>query len=232
VRKIRIFDWNAMSTNINKFMEEEQVQRRRQSSLLLEYRLQRCFKMNNMIILLGIIITRSFSVTAFSPSGIQQHTFTMNSNKKTKTKPNLFLLNAVSKKKLAVLDGSEWISLQNYLNLPPAPIGKMTVVSGTTLSTGDRVVGIECPSFIDTADISDDLIMISSDCRLYANSVALIPKNLKDDLAMSTLVASLSAIHCALPTRSSNIGGSRDEFQHQGRVVVVGGSDYACFVAR
>jgi hypothetical protein len=219
---------------MEKELQQLQRQKCRQSSFF-ECRLPTCFKMSHKIIIFGVIICQFSSVMAFSPIGIIQQQPSMISSMltaETKKKYNLFSLNAVSKKKIAVIDGSEWISIQNYLKLPPAPIGKMTVVTGTTLTTGDRVVGIECPILHETGDSHDEIIMLSSNCQLYANSVASIPKDLKDDLAMSTLVASLSAIHCALPTRSSNIGGSKDEFQHQGRVVVVGGSEYACFVAR
>lgn len=160
-------------------------------------------------------------------------------------------LSVVSQKRQAVLDGAEWASVQNQLQLPPSLVGIMTVVTGTTIdedNNGDntkktRVVGIEAPwggrddddELLDAgaaAAAASTIVALSPDCYLYKNSIAKIPTRISDDVAISTFVAALAPIHCALP-KASHVGGSNSEFSiTNGKVVVVGGSEYACFVAR
>lgn len=122
-------------------------------------------------------------------------------------------LASVSQRREAVLDGAEWASVRRILRPQDSrtACGRMTVVAGTSLDSDVRVVGIEAPA-------SDGTFASA----VYKESIAEIPRNIKDDVAISTLVASLSSIHCALPTDAGA----------DPKVVVVGGSDFACFAAR
>jgi hypothetical protein len=58
--------------------------------------------------------------------------------------------------------------------------------------------------------------------------MAIIPKQVSDQDAISTLVGSLVGIHCTLPTLEQ-VGGAPGENFVSGKVVVVGSNDYACF---
>jgi hypothetical protein len=116
----------------------------------------------------------------------------------------------------------------------------MTVVIGTIDEddTNDntkktRVVGIEAPlGGRDDDAAASTTVALSPDCYLYKNSIAKIPTRISDDVAISTFVAALAPVHRALP-KASHVGGSKSDFSiTNGRVVVVGGSEYACFVAR
>jgi hypothetical protein len=86
---------------------------------------------------------------------------------------------------------------------------------------------------------------------IYTHSLAHIPSpSISDNVAISTYMASLTGIHCSVydPEKSvdgivSGIGGSNDEFVPDTNkssqndfvtnkhVVVMGGSDYASFLA-
>ena len=118
-------------------------------------------------------------------------------------------------------------------------VGIMSIVTGTILdmdysSSRGRVVGIQVPNVAASKQQNDsETVALTPDCYIYKDSMSFIPQGISDDLAMSTLVASLAPIHCALPKQTS-VGGSSDSdfLLKNGRVVVVGGSDYAKFVAR
>ena len=79
---------------------------------------------------------------------------------------------------------------------------------------------------------------IGNDCYIYHDSYATLPSSDEErwDEIIMTYASSLSSIHCALPQPLKNIGGSSNvEFSSSEideKVVVVGGSKYACFVAR
>ena len=165
-------------------------------------------------------------------------------------------LHAVSQKRKAILDGAEWASIKNQLpsSAVPASVssnaGIMTVVTGTLQSTDNidqqqRVVGIQAsvsettktttsiPSSDNYSNINPPTVALAPDCWVYKHGLAKIPKDISDELAMSTFVASLAAVHCAIPS-ATHVGGSDSDFvpSKEGRVVVVGGSEYATFVAR
>jgi hypothetical protein len=160
---------------------------------------------------------------------------------------------AVSQKRQAILDGAEWASIKNQLpsSIAPASVsssaGIMTVVTGTLQNNGNdqqqgqqRVVCIQA-SVSETVNSDNNssnnnnppLVALAPDCWVYEHGLARIPKDISDELAMSTLVASLAPVHCAIP-RATQVGGSDSDFvpSKEGRVVVVGGSEYATFVAR
>jgi hypothetical protein len=143
-----------------------------------------------------------------------------------------FSLAAVSQSQVAALDGAEWTSLQLHLmasNQIPrgrlSEVGRMTIITGTLPKTNERVVGIQAES-----DENDDTISLDESTFLYKDSMATIPKQVKEQDAMTTLLASLVGVHCALPA-VEEIAGSNDDSFVSGKVVVVGGSDYACFAA-
>jgi hypothetical protein len=136
-------------------------------------------------------------------------------------------LAAVSRTRDALIDGAEWGSLREHLEVGKSRCGRMTVVTGTVLDSKERVVGIQASD-----DGAANVVALSPDCSIYQDSMAVIPRNIKDDQAIFTLIASLGPIHCALP-KAVGVGGSKSDFlTKDARVIVVGGSDYASFVAR
>mmetsp|Transcript_2977 Transcript_2977/g.6416 ORF Transcript_2977/g.6416 Transcript_2977/m.6416 type:complete len:700 (+) Transcript_2977:284-2383(+) len=190
-------------------------------------------------------------------------------------------LHALSKRRVAILDGAELCSIETYLaeegsdddgnsnaELPPRSggmsvprLGYLSVVAGTTTSAGvsaggsggqstesneRRVVGVELPRGTqETA--TDNTISLGNNINLYPNSVATIPPGVSYDDAISTMIASLSGVHCAVPTLEE-VGGAAastagegeekgDEGESNngvfvgGKVVVLGGGEYATFVA-
>jgi hypothetical protein len=140
-------------------------------------------------------------------------------------------LAAVSRTRDALIDGAEWGSLREHLEIGKSSCGRMTVVTGTTLDDSkERVVGIRADD--GGAATNANVVALSPDCSIYQDSMAVIPRNIKDDQAIFTLIASLGPIHCALP-KAVGVGGSESDFlTKDARVIVVGGSDYASFVAR
>ena len=195
------------------------------------------------VTLLVVVVTfRATSVAAFSST--RSTTVSTPLTRSATITATATTLSSVSQKRQAVLDGAEWASVQTQLQLPPSLLGIMTVVTGTIdEDNGDnktkktRVVGIEAPmggqhDNDDLDGVATSTVALSSDCYLYKNSLATIPTTISDEVAISTFVASLASVHCALP-KASHVGGSNSDFSiTNGRVVVVGGSEYACFVAR
>ena len=157
---------------------------------------------------------------------------------------------------MSVLDGAELYSVESFLaaengsnEKPPRSgmtrLGFLTVVAGTIEDddddddanySGKRVVGVEIAAAGANSDASDDEnkksteMSIGDGVNLYKDSVAIIPDNISDADAMATMMASLSAVHCALPV-SENVGGSADASIISGKAVVVGGGEYATFAA-
>lgn len=99
--------------------------------------------------------------------------------------------------------------------------GTLNIVVGETTEESRlrRVVGIE----------SESGIRLDANTFLDLDSVAEIPDRISDENAISTAIASL-ALHCSLP-RVDGVGGS-DISIISGKAVVLGGSDYARFVAK
>jgi len=158
-------------------------------------------------------------------------------------------LEAVAKQRVAVIDGPEWAWLQTFLNQkneessssrkqPPSSTqhGYMTVLAGTT-TDGDRVVGIQANNDKNDNDDDDDndnnnenpLVDLGNGAFLYKDSAATVPSKVNYDDAISTMVASLTGIHHAIP-KIEKVGGSGQTFV-SGKVVVMGGNDYAKFCA-
>jgi len=140
-------------------------------------------------------------------------------------------LDALSNKQSIIYDGSEYKALNTLLpSQNPISDGKsfVTFITGTEESTGDRYVGI----LLNDIDESN-VISIDSKTKLLAENAARIPKNISDKDALCTAMASLIHIHCALP-RIVNVGGEDDSASSfvSGKVVVLGGGEYAAFAAR
>lgn len=95
----------------------------------------------------------------------------------------------------------------------------MSVLTGKDESNR-RIVAMQC--------IDSD----GSSSVVYEDSIAVIPNQISDADAISTYIASLSSVVCALP-RLENIGGGGDESSvtTSGKAVVLGSSDLACFSA-
>lgn len=133
------------------------------------------------------------------------------------------------------------------------PIGVVRVVVGTldVANSQDRVVGIAV-----SQDIAIGIPTIPMNHRdgnvrhLHRDSICKVPKSISDDDAISTCVAALSGVHCAYfdPVSEDDkivkgVGGSDDDFilplvdesveevEHDKKVVVLGGGDYASFIA-
>ena len=123
-------------------------------------------------------------------------------------------------------------------------LGFLTVLVGTVEGGGDRagrrVVGVEMTETKKTTNNSDDAgagagaesspTSLGDGAVLHPDSVATIPAGVSDADAAATMMASLAAVHCALPI-SNNVGGSPDATAVGGRAVVVGGGEYATFAA-
>ena len=164
----------------------------------------------------------------------------------------------ITKSKVAVLDGSSFNALDAFLtaegvtksdvsNRNPSlnrhRHGFCSVITAK-LTNNERIVGIR----VEPDNKSDFLekVIIEDGVEVYKDSLATIPKSISDDDAISTFVASLAGIHCSYydpvspeGTIVKNIGGSAENFvsaeestnDAKRKAVVVGGGDYACFVA-
>ncbi len=137
-------------------------------------------------------------------------------------------LESVGKTQFAVLDGAEWKSVQSILReqrqqtpkpLPTTKYGYMSVLAGKD-EQNRRIVAMQCTE----SDGSSSVV--------YEDSIAVIPNHVSDEDAISTYIASLSSIVCALP-KVENIGGGGDESSVaiSGKAVVLGSGDLACFSA-
>lgn len=140
-------------------------------------------------------------------------------------RPSPLLLKAVSAKEIAYVDGGEWMSLQKYMNLGQyTPVGKLNVVTGTAVDSGTRVVGLVAPE-----ELEGETFALDAKCHVWKDSMAEIPNRVDDRTAISTFVAAMTGVHCALPR---GIGGSDDTVAVGSKVAVMGGSDFAQFVAK
>ena len=148
---------------------------------------------------------------------------------------------------MEVLDGAELYSVESFLAAedgstekpirggPGDRLGFLTVLVGTVEGDGDRagqrVVGVDMAKKNNNSDddAESSATSLGDGAILYSDSVATIPAGVSDADAAATMMASLAAVHCALPI-SENVGGSTDATVG-GRAVVVGGGEYATFAA-
>mmetsp|Transcript_1842 Transcript_1842/g.3258 ORF Transcript_1842/g.3258 Transcript_1842/m.3258 type:complete len:574 (+) Transcript_1842:371-2092(+) len=148
-------------------------------------------------------------------------------------------LNAVSQQQTFIVDGGE---LQSFLlhndngassisggggRRNSQQVGCLTLVTGTTSSSPRRVVGVQ-----KTAQDNDDYdtISLGNNVEVYEHTLATIPDGISEGDAMSTAAAAVVGIHCAIP-KVEEVGGSDDGFFYSGKAVVMGGNDYAIFLA-
>ena len=197
------------------------------------------FKSSFSIVLLSLKIQTSFSLTSLNSNPNQRYNHE---------------LCGITKSKVAVLDGSSFNALDAFLlaegirkkdssnrNDSLNRYGFCSVV--TAKLNNERVVGIRVESYHDS-DLEN--VEIGDGVKIYKDSLATIPQSLSDEDAISTFVASLAGIHCSYydpvspdGTIITNIGGSSEIFLSAGdstkdlnkKAVVVGGGDYASFVA-
>ncbi len=165
-------------------------------------------------------------------------------------------LHGITKSKTAILDGSSLNALDLFLTsegsstgekLPPLSRrnqhGYCNIITAK-LPNNERIVGIKVDSNMKDSNTLEKML-IDGGVEVYKDSVAKIPNAISDDDAISTCIGSF-LIHCALhdPVYPDdkivrNIGGSSVEFvsdldiseKSKRKAVVVGGGDYASFVA-
>eukprot|EP00581_Thalassiosira_minuscula_P012331 CAMPEP_0183720938 /NCGR_PEP_ID=MMETSP0737-20130205/13417_1 /TAXON_ID=385413 /ORGANISM="Thalassiosira miniscula, Strain CCMP1093" /LENGTH=575 /DNA_ID=CAMNT_0025950893 /DNA_START=98 /DNA_END=1825 /DNA_ORIENTATION=- len=143
-------------------------------------------------------------------------------------------LSAISQRQTFIVDGGE---LQSFLlhNNGASSVGGggrnsrqqagcLTFVTGTSGSR--RVVGVQK---MEGDDQSYDTVSLG-DVEVYEHTLATIPDRVSDTDAMSTAAAAVVGIHCAIP-RVEEVGGGSDSSFYSGKAVVLGGNDYANFVA-
>jgi len=158
--------------------------------------------------------------------------------KSTSTIP-ITKLASVGRSQFAVFDGAEWNSVKSILrnqqrqtpqsspsvsNSQSTKYGYMNVVTGKD-DKNRRIVAMQCTD--------SDGSQQQASSNVYEDSVAVIPNKVSDADAISTYIASLSVIVCALP-RLENIGGGGGESSTNmstGKAVVLGSGDLACFSA-
>lgn len=111
-------------------------------------------------------------------------------------------------------------------------VGCLTLVTGTTSSSSppSRVVGVQKTAQDTNNDDYYDTISLGNNVEVYEHTMATIPDGISEDDAMSTAAAAVVGIHCAIP-KVEEVGGSDDGFFYSGRAVVMGGNDYAIFLA-
>lgn len=160
-------------------------------------------------------------------------------------------LSAVTKIQTVIIDGSELSSLQRFkdknsdngyenksLQTPSSlnsndPVGFYAVAVGSLQdSPGSRIIGVVSPD----GDTEHEILSLSPQINIYSSSLATIPSSVTDTDAISTLINSMVGVHCSFVSRLEAVGGSEDVFdidtsETPQKVVVVGSSDLACFIA-
>ncbi len=220
--------------------------------------------MSSSILSTSVVVSLSFYVqtypvpTSSLRTSLQQQPLLRHHRRKYSTPSSLsslFALEAVSQKRTYLFDGGE---LQSYFahgitqnnnnsrntNNNNLIVGCLTLVTGKTTnedgaassSPSRRVVGVQKLDVDNTEsnDVDTSTISLDNNVHIYKHTVATIPNHISDNDALSTAAASLVGIHCALPNKVENVGGSAlsdtDVF-YSGRAVVLGGNDLACFLA-
>lgn len=162
-------------------------------------------------------------------------------------------LEAITKRQTAVFDGAEFVSIASVLKeeeslnlftshdwgsstdrMPSKKAGYMTFITGNIYfnSTNERILAIlksgppprksegeGVEDLVGKSETSNTSIQIEEGISIYKDSITTIPKTISDEDAISTAAAALS-VRCA----------SGDS--HQCDSVILGGGDYACFVAK
>lgn len=146
-------------------------------------------------------------------------------------------LQAVSQRRTFIFDGGELESFLLHGNTGESTgstaatkVGSLTLVTGSTQEDpSQRIVAVQT----NNNDINANYETVSmGDVDVYAHTIATIPQKVSEADALSTAAAALVGIHCAIP-KVGGVGGSdnSNDVFYTGKAVVVGGNDYACFVA-
>jgi len=146
-------------------------------------------------------------------------------------------LQAVSQRRTFIFDGGELESFLLHGNTGESTgsaaatkVGSLTLVTGSTQEDpSQRIVAVQT----NTNDINANYETVSmGDVDVYTHTIATIPQKVSEADALSTAAAALVGIHCAIP-KVGGVGGSdnSNDVFYTGKAVVVGGNDYACFVA-
>lgn len=150
---------------------------------------------------------------------------TTNPHKLTTISTRRIPLRAITKD--VVYDGPEWTSIQDSLGVKTSnSYGKMTVVAGEREDTGEKIVGV-------VADSNSGVALKGTSIQVQESSVAKIPSAIQEQDAINTMIAALTGIQCTLP-KVEGVGGANPTEENSmvsGKVVILGGSDYACFAA-
>ena len=160
-----------------------------------------------------------------------------------------FLLNAVSQRQSFIIDGGELESFLLYNNsegeisLTGAGgggrrgnvVGSLTLVTGST-QDGNRIIGVQVQTSSSSNNDDDannyETVSLGDAVDVYKHTMATIPQSVSDNDALSTAAAAVVGVHCALP-RVGGVGGSdsSNDVFYSGKAVIIGGNDYACFLA-
>jgi thiol-disulfide isomerase/thioredoxin len=152
-----------------------------------------------------------------------------------------FLLNAVSQRQTFIIDGGELESFLLHNNNSEGEtsstggggrgnvVGSLTLVTGTTQDDpSKRIIGVKADDDINNYET----VSLGDEIDVYKHTIATIPQSVSDNDALSTAAAAVVGVHCALP-RVGGVGGSdnSNDVFYSGKSVIIGGNDYACFLA-
>lgn len=119
-----------------------------------------------------------------------------------------------------------------YDPVPSERAGYLTFITGTLENqegiTNDRVLGIEINE--DECTDEDSILQVDENVFIQKDSMVKIPKGISDHDAISTASAALSGVYCSLVPPPSKMNARPEEMKK--KAVVLGGGDYACFIAR
>ena len=143
-------------------------------------------------------------------------------------------------------------SMEHQVGLLTFVVGTTTVNNNDSSGRRCRVVGVEKTqnnNYNDDDENNDqyDTISLTNEVRIYKHTMATIPSNISDMDALSTAAATVVGVHCAIP-KVEDIGGSSSgllaaaqetndnsnidtSMFYSGKAVVLGGNDYAIFIA-
>jgi hypothetical protein len=161
-------------------------------------------------------------------------------------------LGALAMKQTAIYDGPEFISIASVLRkmlqdddedeegdcVPSKRAGYLTFITGTlkdatdpttaTTTTTKRILGIEIDA--DYSSDEDSLVQVDENVYIQKDSMVTIPKGISDHDAISTACAALAGVYCSIMPIDAAMNVSYMETQK--KAVVLGGGDYACFIAK
>lgn len=95
---------------------------------------------------------------------------------------------------------------------------------GVSVGSNEKVLGIEMDA--NTCTDKTSLVQLDDNVYIHKDSMVIIPKGISDYDAISTASAALAGVYCSF--------GAVDEKKSEApkKAVVLGGGDYACFIAK